>query len=65
MTIRNLKFDRLVSDDALKQLAGEYLGDEWIHHEIDYDCDIYDSETSVIIFFFSKNFRKKTRLKFL
>jgi len=54
MTIQRIKFDRLVSDDDLKTLAGQYLGDEWIHHEIDYDCDIYDSETNAFICSFRK-----------
>jgi len=52
--IHQLKFDRIVSDDDLKKLAGEYLGDEWIHNEIDKDCDIYDSETNELVCSFRK-----------
>ncbi len=47
--IQQLKFDRIVSDDDLKTLAGQYLDDEWIHREIDCDCDIYDAETNELV----------------
>ena len=52
--IHQLKFDRIVSDDDLKKLAGEYLDDAWIHREIDHDCDIYDSETNELVCSFRK-----------
>jgi len=52
--IQQLKFDRLIDEDELKTLAGQYLGDEWIHREIDFDCDIYDSETNALICSFRK-----------
>jgi len=54
MTIKTLKFDRLCTDDELKEIEGTYLDDEWVLHEIDTDCDIYDSATDELVCCFRK-----------
>ena len=54
MTIKTLKFDRLCTDDELKEIEGTYLDAEWILHEIDTDCDIYDAETGQMVCCFRK-----------
>jgi len=54
MTIKTLKFDRLCTDDELKEIEGTYLDDEWVLHEIDTDCDVYDSATDELVCCFRK-----------
>ena len=62
MTIHNLYLPRLLRDDDLNTIKGEYLDDEWIHHIIDYDCNIYDEETNTLICAFRKRRLKQSAL---
>ena len=62
MTIHNLYLPRLLRDDDLNTMKGDYLDDEWIHHTIDYDCNIYDEETNTLICSFRKRRLKQSGL---
>jgi len=62
MTIHKLYLPRIISDKDLDTLKGEYLDDEWIHHIIDYDCDIYDEDTNILICAFRKRRLKQSAL---
>jgi len=70
MTIQKIYLPRICLDSELKPMTGEFLGDEWILHEIDFDCDIFDIDTGHKILSFRKrrlkgfeeNFRHFKRL---
>ena len=47
--IRKLFLPRLCLDSELKGIKGTLLDDGWILHEIDSDCDVFDSDTGVKI----------------
>ena len=49
-----LHLPKLCLDSELKTLKGTYLDDGWILHPIDYDCDIFDSETGKKVLSFRK-----------
>ena len=62
MTIHNLYLPRLIDDKDLDTLKGQYLDDEWIHHIIDYDCNIYEEGTDILICAFRKRRLKKSHI---
>jgi len=62
MTIHNLYLPRLIDDKDLDTLKGQYIDDEWIHHIIDYDCNIYEEGTDILICAFRKRRLKKSHI---
>ena len=59
MTIKNIYLERLINDEDLKTLTGDYLGDEYIIHAITSDVNIYDKHTNQLLVAFRKK-RLKT-----
>jgi len=49
MTIKNIYIERLISDEDLKTLTGDYLGDEYIIYPIAFDADVYDKDTNQLL----------------
>ena len=62
MTIKNIYLQRLINDQDLKTLTGEYLGDEYITNPIASDTDIYDSHTNQLLISFRRKRIKKNHL---
>ena len=58
MTIKQIYLPKIISDEELKQVKGEFLDDGYVIHHVTSDCDIYDMDTKKFIC----SFRKK-RLK--
>ena len=52
--VKILKLPELCTDEELKTLKGEFFDDEWIHHIINEDCDIFTESGKFIL-----SFRKK------
>ena len=52
--VKILKLPELCTDAELKTIKGEFIDEEWIHHIINEDCDIFDDNDKFIL-----SFRKK------
>lgn len=59
MTIKNIYIERLISDEDLKTITGEYINDGFITSVITTDVDIYDKDTNQLLVSFRKR-RLKT-----
>ena len=64
MTIRKLYLPRIISDEELKSVKGEFMDSGYVLHSIDYDCDIYDMETRTFICSFRKKRIKTSAIAF-
>jgi len=64
MTIKTLYLAKLITDDELKTLKGEFIDDGYILHTIDSDVDIYDEDTKEFICSFRKRRLKKSKIGF-
>jgi hypothetical protein len=62
MTIKNIYLQRLISDEDLKTLSGDYLGDEYIIHAITSDVNIYDKDTNELLIAFRRKRLKTNHL---
>lgn len=47
--IQNIYLDKIISDDELKSIKGDYLDDAWILHHLTSDCDVYDKQSKILI----------------
>ena len=54
MTIKQIYLPKIISDDELDKVNGEFLHDGFILHDITSDCDIYDIDTKQFICSFRK-----------
>ncbi len=64
MTIKKLYLPRLITDDELQTLKGEFIDDGYILHTIDSDVDIYDEDTNEFICSFRKRRLKTSKIGF-
>ena len=55
---------KLTDDKDIKSLEGHHLDDEYIHHIVDSDIDIYDKDTNELIISFRKNVLKHNEIAF-
>ena len=55
MTIKVIYLPKIISDDELKTSKGEFFHSGYVHHYINYDCDVYDESTRKFICSFRKN----------
>ena len=62
MTIKTLYLDKIISDEELETVKGQFLDSGYVHHFIDYDCDVFDSSTKQFIASFRKKRIKKSHL---
>ena len=62
MTIKKLYLERIISDNELDTIKGEYLGDEFISYNIQTDTDVYEKDTNLLICSFRKNRLKNNSL---
>ena len=49
MTIKNIYLDKIISDDELKSIKGDYLDDAWIFNHLTGDCNVYDKQSKILI----------------
>jgi len=62
MTIKKIYLERIISDNELDTIKGEYLGDEFISYNIQTDTDVYEKNTNLLICSFRKNRLKNNSL---
>lgn len=62
MTIKKIYLPRIINNDELNTIKGQYLDDEFILHTIQRDTDVYEEDTNILVCSFRKNRLKNNSL---
>ena len=49
MTIKKIYLPRIINNDELNTIKGQYLDDEFILHTIQRDTDVYEEDTNILV----------------